>query len=80
MDKKVIVYSTPACPFCLRLKEFLKSNNIGFEDIDVSARQDKAQEMIKKSGQMGVPVIDISGEIIVGFDKGKIERALGINE
>ena len=78
MAKKVTVYSTPTCPFCIRAKQFLKDNNIQFTDIDVSSDQIKAQEMIEKSGQMGVPVIDIEGEIIVGFDKEKIKEALGI--
>ena len=78
MAKKITVYSTPTCPFCIRAKQFLKENNIQFTDIDVSGNQEKAQEMIKLSGQMGVPVIDIDGAIIVGFDKDKIKEALGI--
>jgi len=78
MDKKVLVYSTPTCPYCIRTKQFLKDNNISFEDIDVSRNQAAAEEMISKSGQMGVPVLDISGEMIVGFDKEKIKQALGI--
>jgi len=76
MDKKVKVYSTTTCPFCIRAKQFLKDNNIAFEDIDVGSNQVVAEEMIKKSGQMGVPVIDIDGEIIIGFDKDKIKQAL----
>jgi len=78
MDKKIKVYSTPTCPFCVRAKQFLKENNIDFEDIDVSANQEKVQEMVQKSGQMSVPVLDIEGEIIVGFDKEKISKALGL--
>jgi len=78
MDKKVRVYSTPACPWCIRTKQFLKENNILFEDVDVSSNQEAAEEMIQKSGQMGVPVLDIEGEIIVGFDKERIKSALGI--
>ena len=74
--KKVIVYSTPSCPYCTMVKDFLKEKNIDFEDIDVAADYDKAEEMVRKSGQMGVPVIDIDGEIIVGFNKPKIEEAL----
>ena len=76
----VKVFSTPTCPYCVTLKEYLKDNNIEFEDIDVS--QDKVQldEMIKKSGQMGVPVVDIDGEIIVGFDKVKIVNLLNIKD
>lgn len=78
MDKKITVYSTTTCPFCIRAKQFLKDNNIAFEEIDVAENHEKAQQMIKKSGQMGVPVIEIDGEIIVGFDKDKIKEALGI--
>ena len=78
MAKSVIVYSTPTCPFCIRAKQFLKDNNIQFEDIDVSENQEKAQAMVKKSGQMGVPVLEIDGKIIVGFDKDKIKEALDL--
>ncbi len=72
----VKIYSTPTCPYCASAKQFLKDNNIEFEDIDVSADQSKTQEMVQKTGQMGVPVLDIDGEIIVGFDKDKIKAAL----
>tara|TARA_Y100000310_G_scaffold303601_1_gene342093 strand:+ start:1027 stop:1266 length:240 start_codon:yes stop_codon:yes gene_type:complete len=75
---KVKVYSTPTCPFCVKAKEFLKEHNIDFENIDVSKNQEAAKEMVDKSGQMGVPVIDIDGEIIVGFDVEKIKKALDI--
>lgn len=78
MNKKVKVYSTPTCPFCIRAKQFLKESAVNFEDIDVSVNHEAAQEMINRSGQMGVPVIDIEGELIVGFDKDKIKRALGV--
>jgi len=78
MAKSVIVYSTPACPWCVRVKQFLKENNILFLDWDVSVDQLAADEMIKKSGQMGVPVLDIDGQIVVGFDKEKIKQLLGI--
>ena len=78
MAKKVTIYSTPTCPFCIRAKQFLKDSNIQFTDYDVGSDQAKAQEMMKKTGQMGVPVIDVEGQIIVGFDKEKIKLALGI--
>jgi glutaredoxin 3 len=78
MDKKIKVYSTPTCPWCHRVKEFLKDNNINFEDVDVSVDSTAGEEMVQKSGQMGVPVLDIDGEIIVGFDKDRIKSALGI--
>jgi len=78
MDKKVKVYSTPTCPWCIRTKQFLKENNIVFEDVDVSLDQAASEEMIQKSGQMSVPVLDIDGEIIVGFDKERIKQAVGL--
>jgi glutaredoxin 3 len=78
MAKSVLVYSTPTCPWCVRVKQFLKENNVEFQDFDVGSIEAAAQDMIKKSGQMGVPVLDIDGQIIVGFDKEKIKKALGI--
>ena len=78
MAKSVKVYGTPTCPYCARAKQFLKENSITFEDIDVSSDQQKAQEMIQKSSQMSVPTLDIDGEIIVGFEKEQIKKALGI--
>ena len=75
-ELKVKVYSTSTCPWCLKTKEFLKEKKIKFEDIDVSSDEKAANEMIEKSGQMGVPVIEINGKIIVGFDKEEIEKAL----
>ncbi len=78
MAKNVKIYSTPTCPWCIRVKQFLKDNNVLFEDYDVGADRAKADEMVAKSGQMGVPVIDIEGEIIVGFDKERIKAALGL--
>lgn len=73
---KVIVYSTPTCPWCHKVKDFLNEHNIEFDDIDVSSDQKKAEEMIKKSGQMGVPVVDIAGEVIVGFDEPTLRKLL----
>ena len=78
--KKVKVYSTPTCPYCVMLKEFLKEKNIDYEDINVAGDPAKAKEMVEKSGQMGVPVIDIDGTIIVGFDEAKIKEALKLEE
>jgi len=77
--KKVKIYSTPTCPWCMRAKQFLKENNIDFVDYDVSSDEEAAEEMIRISGQMGVPVLDIEGEIIVGFDKERIKQTLGLN-
>lgn len=73
---KVKVYSTLSCPWCHKAKEFLKEKGIKFEDINVGANQEAANEMVEKSGQMGVPVIDVDGKIIVGFDKEELEKAL----
>ena len=74
----VKIYSTPTCPWCAKVKAFLKEHNVAFTDIDVSKNKSAAEEMVKKSGQMGVPVIDIDGKILVGFDEGKLKSALNI--
>ncbi len=76
--KNVKVYSTPTCPYCIRVKQYLKDNNVAFEDINVAAEPAKGEEMVQKSGQMGVPVLDIEGKIIVGFDRDEIKKELGI--
>ncbi|HNX90929.1 MAG TPA: glutaredoxin domain-containing protein [Candidatus Omnitrophota bacterium] len=78
MAKTVKVYSTVTCPFCVRVKQYLKDNNIAFEEIDVAKDPLKAQEIFQRSGQIGVPVIDVDGEIVVGFDKINIARLLGL--
>jgi glutaredoxin-like YruB-family protein len=74
----VKVYSTPTCVYCKTLKSYLKNHNVVFEDIDVSKDEQQLQKMIKESGQMGVPVIDIDGNIVVSFDKEKIDKLLKI--
>ena len=73
---KIKIYSTPTCPYCITLKEFLKEKNIVFEDVNVAEDAGAREEMIHKSGQMGVPVVDIDGEIIVGFDRERISKIL----
>ncbi|MDD4203072.1 MAG: glutaredoxin domain-containing protein [Candidatus Omnitrophica bacterium] len=75
---KIIVYGTPTCPYCTRAKEYFSNKNIDIEYIDVASNTSKGEEMVQKSGQMGVPVIDIDGSIIVGFDKEKIEETLKV--
>lgn len=75
---EVIVYTTPTCPWCKVVKDYLKSNNITYIEHDVSKDDKAATEMINKSGQMGVPVVDIDGEIIIGFDQDRIDRVLGL--
>ncbi len=79
MAEKVLVYSTPTCPYCQKVKEYLKENNINFENFNVSENKEKLEEMQDKSGQMGVPVVDIDGEIIKGFDKEKLAELLEIS-
>jgi glutaredoxin-like YruB-family protein len=78
-EHQVIVYSTTTCPWCTVAKNFLKENHIEFTEKNVGSDRKAAEEMIEKSGQMGVPVIDIDGEIIIGFDKSRIEQLLGLN-
>lgn len=75
---KVKVYTTPACVYCELLKQYLQEHGIEFEAIDVSQDEKAAEEMVQKSGQMGVPVVEIDGEVIVGFDKKKIAGLLNI--
>jgi len=72
----VKVYSTPTCPYCTMTKNYLKEKGIKFDEIDVSMNQEAADRMVNKSGQMGVPVVEINGEMIIGFDKEKIEKKL----
>ncbi len=79
MSHEVIVYTTPTCPWCQATKEYLRAREIDFEEVDVSADPAAAQEMIEKSGQMGTPVVDIDGEIVVGFNKPEIDRLLDLN-
>ena len=74
----VKIYTTTTCPYCKMAKEFFKKNSVKYAEINVETDQKAAEEMIHKSGQMGVPVIDVNGKIIVGFDKPAIERALKI--
>ena len=74
--KTIKVYSTPSCPWCVRAKEYLKGKNIPLEDIDVAADTTKAKEMVKVSGQMGVPVITVDNEVIIGFDQNKLNQLL----
>ena len=77
MAKSVRIYTTSTCPYCARLKAFLKEKNIPFENLDVGQNRNAFSEMRKKTGQMGVPVLDIEGRIIVGFDKEAIAQELG---
>ena len=75
MDIKV--YSTPTCPYCKLAKQYLSSKNLSYEDIDVAQNKASLEDMVKLSGQMGVPTIVINGKIVVGFDKSRIDELLG---
>ncbi len=78
-QKNVTVYTTPTCTWCNTIKRHLQEHSIRYREIDVSADQKAAEEMVKKSGQQGVPQTDINGQIIVGFDKNRINTLLGIS-
>lgn len=73
---EVKVYSTPTCPYCTMAKEYFSSKNVSYQNLDVSTDQTALEEMVKVSGQMGVPVIVIDGEVTVGFDKTRIDSLL----
>lgn len=78
--KKLRVYSAPSCPYCVSLKLFLKEHNIDFEEVDISKDEKAAQEIITKTNQMGVPVLEINGQFVIGFDKERISKLLDIND
>ncbi len=76
---RVILFTTPSCSYCRTAKKYLRQRGIRFKDVDVSKDQRAAKDMVRKSGQQGVPVIDIGGKVIVGFDRPKIDKYLGLN-
>jgi len=78
-EHKVTLYETSSCPWCKKTKEFLDSHNVKYKAVFVDDDQKAAQEMIEKSGQMGVPVVEIDGDIIVGFNKDALAKALDIS-
>ncbi|MGY4707898.1 glutaredoxin family protein [Candidatus Bipolaricaulota sp. J31] len=78
-ERKVIVYTTPSCPWCNAVKQYLEERGIAYTEIDVSQDQEAAMEMVRKSGQMGVPVVEIDGEIVIGFDKERLDHLLGLH-
>jgi len=75
---KVTIYSTPTCPYCVQVKAYLKEKGVEHTDYNVADNQEKAKEMVEKSGQMGVPVVDIDGNITIGFNKPEIDKLLGL--
>jgi glutaredoxin-like YruB-family protein len=77
-SRKVLVYSVPTCPHCKRLKQFLEERGVSFQSIDVASDKAARDEMVKKTGQMSVPVTVVDGKIVVGFDEDRIKEALGL--
>ncbi len=75
---EIKIYSTPTCAYCITLKKYLEEKGIDFKEIDVSEDKEAADRMIEKTGQMGVPVMEIDGEMIVGFDREKINELLNL--
>lgn len=78
MVKHVRIFSTPSCPYCDMVKDFLKENGVKFKEVNVQEDRKAAQEIVKRSGQMGVPVIEIDGELVVGFDEVKLRKLLNL--
>lgn len=78
MEHKVKIYTNPRCPYCQSAKKFLQDHKVPYEDLDVASNAKNAQEMKEKTGSLSVPVLDINGEIIIGFDPDKINKALGV--
>ena len=74
---EIKVYSTPTCPYCTRAKEYLSSKGVAYKSFDVSQDRAALEEMVKTTGQMGVPVIMVDGEAVVGFDKERLDSLLG---
>lgn len=78
MSRQIKVYSTPTCVWCKKAKQFLQSNNIPFQDLDVASDKAAREEMVKKTGQLAVPVIEIDGETNVGYDENWLRQKLGL--
>ena len=76
--KKVVIYTTPTCHFCHMAKDYFQANGIKYEEYDVAASMEKRKEMMEKSGQLGVPVIIIDDQVVVGYDKSKLAQLLGL--
>lgn len=76
--KNITIYSTPTCVYCNMAKTFFKANNVTFKEFDVSSDLEKRKEMIDMTGQMGVPVIKVDNEVVVGFDESKLKTAIGV--
>ena len=79
MDKQVVIYSTPTCHFCHMVKEYLQEKGVAYTEHNVAEDIEKRQEMVEKSGQMGVPVVFIGEDMVIGFDQAKIDSLLGLS-
>jgi glutaredoxin-like YruB-family protein len=75
---RVLVFTTPTCPWCTRAKSYLRQRKIAFREVDISRDAAAARDLVRRTGQMGVPVIEIDGRPIVGFDRGRIDQLLGL--
>ncbi|MBT8224744.1 MAG: glutaredoxin family protein [Dactylosporangium sp.] len=75
---RVIVFTTPTCPWCTRAKSYLRQHRIAFREVDVSRDPTAARDLVRRTGQTGVPVVEIDGKPIVGFDRARVDRALGL--
>ncbi len=75
---RVIIFTTPTCTYCNALKRYLRQHKIKFKDVDISRDPRAARDVVRRTGQMGVPVVDIGGKIVIGFDRPKIDRLLGL--
>jgi len=78
-ENKVTIYTTPTCVYCKIAKEFFQENNIAYEEKDVAVDMEAQRAMVQKTGQLAVPVIDVNGEIVIGFDKDKLSELLGVS-
>ncbi len=76
--KKVKIYSTPTCTYCIMAKQWFAEKNIEYEEFDVASSEEKRNELLEKTGQMAVPAIEVGDEMVIGFDKGRLEKLLGI--
>ena len=77
---RVLVFTTQTCPWCVRVKQYLREQQVAFHEVDVSRNASAARDLVRKTGQTGVPVVEIDGKPVVGFDRGKIDRLLGLEK
>jgi glutaredoxin-like YruB-family protein len=77
---RVLVFTTQTCPWCVRAKQYLREQQVPFREVDVSRNASAARDLVRKTGQTGVPVVEIDGQPIVGFDRAKIDRLLGLDK